>query len=33
MTPYPHQADSISEIMNHFNTENRLLYCLPTGGG
>lgn len=33
MKPYPHQADSISEIIEHFNTKDRLLFSLATGGG
>jgi superfamily II DNA or RNA helicase len=33
MKPYPHQADSISEIIKHFNTQDRLLFSLATGGG
>lgn len=33
MKPYPHQQKSINEIFEHFKTEQRLLFCLPTGGG
>ena len=33
MKPYPHQEKSINEILQHFETQNRVLYCLATGGG
>jgi len=33
MTPYPDQQKDIDLIINHFNTNDRLLYQLPTGGG
>lgn len=33
MKPYPHQEESIAEILQHLETQNRVLYCLATGGG
>jgi len=33
MKPYPDQEKSINEIMQHFETEQKLLFCLATGGG
>lgn len=33
MKPYPHQEKSIAEILSHLETQNRVLYCLATGGG
>jgi len=33
MKPYPHQEKSIQEILQHLETQNRVLYCLATGGG
>jgi len=33
MKPYPHQERSIQEILFHLETQNRVLYCLATGGG
>ena len=33
MKPYPHQEKSIEEILQHLETENRVLFCLATGGG
>ena len=33
MKPYPHQEKSINEIISHFNTQDRLLFSLATGGG
>ena len=33
MKPYPHQEKSISDILQHLETQNRVLYCLATGGG
>jgi len=31
--PYPHQQKSIDEIFKEFETHDRVLYQLPTGGG
>ncbi len=33
MKPYPDQEKSISQIMQHFETKDRLLFSLATGGG
>jgi len=33
MKPYQHQADSIKEIMQHLETQNRVCFTLATGGG
>jgi len=33
MKPFPHQEKSISEILQHLETQNRVLFCLATGGG
>lgn len=33
MKPYPDQEKSINEIMQHFETDQKLLFCLATGGG
>jgi len=33
MKPYPHQEKSINEILDHLQTEKRVLYQLSTGGG
>jgi superfamily II DNA or RNA helicase len=33
MKPYPDQEKSINEIMQHFETEQKLLFSLATGGG
>jgi superfamily II DNA or RNA helicase/ribosomal protein S27AE len=33
MKPYPHQEKSINEILQHLETQNRVLFCLATGGG
>jgi len=33
MKPYPHQEISIKEILSHFETQKRVLFCLATGGG
>jgi superfamily II DNA or RNA helicase len=33
MKPYKDQQESIDKILEHFKTNNRLLFCLPTGGG
>ena len=33
MKPYPDQEKSINEILLHFETKNKLLFQLPTGGG
>ena len=33
MKPYPHQEKSIKEILQHLETQNRVLFCLATGGG
>jgi len=33
MKPFPHQEKSISEILQHFETQKIVLYCLATGGG
>ena len=33
MKPYPDQEKSIAEIMHHFETNQKLLFCLATGGG
>ena len=33
MKPYPDQEKSINQIMQHFETKDRLLFSLATGGG
>jgi DNA or RNA helicases of superfamily II len=33
MKPYPHQEKSINEILQHLEIQNRVLFCLATGGG
>jgi len=33
MKPYQHQEKSIAEILQHLETQNRVLFCLATGGG
>jgi superfamily II DNA or RNA helicase len=33
MKPYPHQEKSIQEILEHFETQNRVCFTLATGGG
>lgn len=33
MKPYPYQAEDIQKILTAFETEERLCYTLPTGGG
>lgn len=33
MKPYPHQEKSVQEIIKHFESQNRLCFVLPTGGG
>lgn len=33
MKPYIHQEKSIQEILQHLETQNRVLFCLATGGG
>ena len=33
MKPYKDQEISIQQIMNHFDDNQRLLFCLATGGG
>lgn len=33
MKPYPHQEKSINEILQHLETQNRMLFSLATGGG
>lgn len=33
MKPYPHQANSIDEILQYLETKKRVLYSLATGGG
>src|SRR6478609_4459122 len=33
MKPYPDQQKSIDEILDHFQTKQKLLFQLPTGGG
>lgn len=33
MKPYPDQEKSINEILEHFETEQKLLFSLATGGG
>jgi len=33
MKPYPDQEKSINEIVEYFNTKDRLLFSLATGGG
>jgi|GEM_PF-1347350 len=33
ISPFPHQQKSIDEIFEKFETNDRLLYQLPTGGG
>lgn len=33
MKPYQHQESSIQEILQHLEIQNRVLYCLATGGG
>ncbi|MCY7291329.1 MAG: DEAD/DEAH box helicase family protein [Ferruginibacter sp.] len=33
MTPYEYQTQAINKIKAHFETEQRVLYQLPTGGG
>ena len=33
MKTYPHQEKSINEILQHLETQNRVLFSLATGGG
>jgi len=33
MKPHAHQEKSINKILQKLETDSRLLYCLPTGGG